>query len=63
MRNAPWKTIGMACLFAIAWHAAIWFIPRRDDMLWVSVMLALVSAFFPIIVAVNLGYDAATRER
>jgi hypothetical protein len=52
-----------ACLFAIVWRTAIWFIPRRADMPFASDALAFISAFFPIIVAVNMGYNAAWGER
>jgi hypothetical protein len=62
VRGAPWSTIAQACLFALLWHVAIAFIPRGDMKPWVSVALAITAALFPIVVAVNWGYNEACRE-
>ena len=63
MRNMCWGAIAKACLFAIVWHVAISFVPRRNDVPWATISLGLASFVFPIIVAVNMGYNAAVRER
>src|SRR5947207_813744 len=62
VRGASWSTIAQACLFGLLWHLAIAFIPRSETNPWASVALAVIAAFFPIIVAVNWGYNEACRE-
>ena len=58
MRGCPASVMIKACLFAILWHVVIWCLPRSAEVPVLSVIYAVVSAFFPIIVAVNMGYQA-----
>jgi hypothetical protein len=64
MRGAPLGTTVNACLVALACHVLVVFIIRKDmEGSWLAIGLGLIGAFFPIIVAVDMGYQAACRER
>jgi hypothetical protein len=56
--SAPVSAVGKACLFAIVWQVGIVLLMRRMDALWSYTALALIAAFFPIVVAVDIGFRA-----
>jgi hypothetical protein len=62
VRGAPASTMVKACLFALAWDVVIALLPRDPDSLWVSIVYALMGGLFPVIVAVNMGYQSASRK-
>jgi len=50
--------------FAFAWHVIITvlLVASRDRHSWLAILLALAGAFFPVYVAVNMGYQEAFRR-
>src|SRR4051812_41594250 len=60
--GAPTRVMVKAYVFAFVWHVVIFLLPRSPDYPWVAVMLALLATLFPIIVAVNFGFQARRQE-
>src|SRR5436309_2114886 len=63
-RGASVGAMFKACSFALVWSLAIGLLPRdQANEGWFTVGFYIVTGFFPIIVAVNMGYHEAHAER
>jgi hypothetical protein len=62
MRGASWSLMFRACLVALVCHVVVALILQKCESLWAGLVMASLAAFFPIIVAVNMGYQAACEE-
>jgi hypothetical protein len=61
MRAVPPVFYLQACVFALIWQLVIALLPRSAELPWVSIIYAALAVFFPIIVAMSMGYNEGWR--